>query len=130
LRLDDGSVISWSENSATEGGAVVIFEDVTERERAQARAEYLSTHDSLTGLPNRFMFDELLSNAVQLARLYKKPFGLMFVDLDRFKFVNDTFGPRGRRRALVRDGDAAQGQRARERRRGSARRRRVCHHLP
>jgi diguanylate cyclase (GGDEF)-like protein len=52
----------------------------------------LSTHDSLTGLPNRFMFDELLSNAVQLARLYNKPFGLMFVDLDRFKFVNDTLG--------------------------------------
>ena len=92
LRLDDGSVISWSENPASEGGAVVIFEDVTERELAQARAEYLSTHDSLTGLPNRFMFDELLNNAVKLARLYKKPFGLMFVDLDRFKFVNDTLG--------------------------------------
>jgi diguanylate cyclase (GGDEF)-like protein len=92
LRLDDGSVISWSKNPATEAGAVVIFEDVTERERAQTRAEYLSTHDSLTGLPNRFMFDELLNNAVKLARLYEKPFALMFIDLDRFKFVNDTLG--------------------------------------
>jgi len=92
LELDDGRVIAWSQSPASNGGAVVIFEDVTDREQARARAEYLSSHDSLTGLPNRMMFDGLLHNAVQLGRHYGKPFCLMFIDLDRFKFVNDTLG--------------------------------------
>ncbi|HXZ17766.1 MAG TPA: diguanylate cyclase, partial [Roseiarcus sp.] len=92
LPLDDGRVISWSKAPTSDAGSVVIFEDVTEREQAEARARYLSTHDSLTGLPNRPSFEQMLQSAVKLSRRYEKTFCLMFVDLDRFKLVNDTLG--------------------------------------
>ncbi len=92
LPLEDGRVISWSKAPTSDGGSVVIFEDVTEREQAQARARYLSTHDSLTGLLNRSSFEQMLQAAVKSSRRYEKTFCLMFIDLDRFKVVNDTLG--------------------------------------
>jgi diguanylate cyclase (GGDEF)-like protein len=85
------------------------------REQAEARARYLSTHDSLTGLPNRPSFEQMLEAAVKLCRRYEKTFCLMFIDLDRFKLVNDTLGhsagdvllkeTAARLKACVRDSD-------------------------
>jgi diguanylate cyclase (GGDEF)-like protein/PAS domain S-box-containing protein len=63
-----------------------------ERKQAEERIEYLATHDGLTGLPNRVMFSQLLSLAIQSARRYDRRFAVLFMDLDRFKFVNDTLG--------------------------------------
>jgi diguanylate cyclase (GGDEF)-like protein len=115
LPLDDGRVISWSKAPTRDGGSVVIFEDVTEREEAQARARYLSTHDSLTGLPNRPSFEQMLQSAVRANRRHDEIFCLMFIDLDRFKLVNDTLGhsagdvllkeTAARLKSCLRDGD-------------------------
>ena len=53
---------------------------------------HLATHDSLTGLPNRLMFSQLLNHAIQSAKRYQRQFAVLFIDLDRFKIINDTMG--------------------------------------
>jgi diguanylate cyclase (GGDEF)-like protein len=58
----------------------------------QARLEYQAFHDPLTGLANRALFHEELAKAVQAHRLELRPIGLLFIDLDDFKLVNDSFG--------------------------------------
>jgi diguanylate cyclase (GGDEF)-like protein/PAS domain S-box-containing protein len=69
-----------------------ILRDVTERRRSEERIQYLATHDGLTDLPNRVMFSELLHLEIETARRYERRFAVLFIDLDRFKFVNDTLG--------------------------------------
>lgn len=70
-----------------------ISRDITEKKRIAQRIEHLATHDTLTGLPNRVMFSELLRQAIRTANRYKdQGFAVMFIDLDRFKAVNDTYG--------------------------------------
>ena len=90
--LPDGRVIALSHQPMPDGGMVVVFEDVTQREQAEARAHFLATHDDLTGLPNRLVFGQAVSDAVKVARRYGQEFAVMFVDLDRFKIINDTLG--------------------------------------
>ncbi len=62
--------------------------------RSTEREHYLSTHDSLTGLMNRFEFRDQLRRAMAFAKRKRQPFALLFVDLDRFKDVNDIRGQR------------------------------------
>jgi len=90
--LPGGRVIALSRQPTADGGAVVIFEDVTDREQAEARARFLATHDDLTGLPNRVVFSEAVSEAVKIGRRSGQEFAVMFIDLDRFKIINDTLG--------------------------------------
>lgn len=73
-------------------GAIVVVSDITERKDAERRIAHLATHDPLTGITNRLMFGEILSHAVDKARRYRHKLALLFVDLDRFKQVNDEFG--------------------------------------
>ncbi|HEY6552973.1 MAG TPA: diguanylate cyclase, partial [Vicinamibacteria bacterium] len=56
------------------------------------RVEYLAYHDGLTGLPNRGLFSKLLGQAISQARRYERQLALLFLDLDRFKHINDTLG--------------------------------------
>lgn len=56
------------------------------------RVEYLAYHDSLTGLPNRSLFNKLLDQSINQGRRYKRQLAVLFLDLDRFKQVNDTMG--------------------------------------
>lgn len=90
--LPNGRIIALSNQPMPDGGAVVIFEDVTEREQAEARAQFLATHDELTGLPNRLVFGQAVSDAVKAGRRYGQEFAVIFADLDRFKIINDTLG--------------------------------------
>lgn len=70
-----------------------IARDITDKKNTANRIKHLATHDTLTGLPNRTMFSEMLGNAVRAANRYPdQRFAVLFVDLDRFKTVNDTFG--------------------------------------
>ena len=65
---------------------------IAHRERAEERTQHLAYYDSLTGLPNRRLFQERLQQAVTAARHRGHQVGLLFLDLDRFKQVNDTLG--------------------------------------
>jgi len=69
-----------------------VGRDVTAQKLAEERIQYLATHDGLTGLPNRTMFSRLLNQQIQSARRYEHRFAVMFIDLDRFKAINDTLG--------------------------------------
>jgi diguanylate cyclase (GGDEF)-like protein/PAS domain S-box-containing protein len=69
-----------------------IFRDMTERKLAEARLNHLAHHDSLTGLPNRLLFVDRLTHELAQARRAKQLVGLLFLDLDGFKSVNDALG--------------------------------------
>jgi diguanylate cyclase (GGDEF)-like protein/PAS domain S-box-containing protein len=69
-----------------------VGKDVTAQKMAEERIQHLATHDGLTGLPNRLMFSQLLNMALQSARRYDRSFAVLFIDLDRFKIINDTLG--------------------------------------
>jgi len=69
-----------------------IGKDVTARKGNEDRIRYLATHDALTSLPNRSMFSELLNRTIHSARRYNRKFAVAFIDLDRFKLINDTLG--------------------------------------
>ncbi|MGH8808692.1 MAG: diguanylate cyclase domain-containing protein, partial [Noviherbaspirillum sp.] len=69
-----------------------VTRDITDQELAEERIQHLATHDGLTGLPNRVMFSHLLSTAIPAAYRDQRSFAVLFIDLDRFKFINDTLG--------------------------------------
>lgn len=69
------------------------IQDITDRFRAEEQLRYLAYHDDLTSLPNRKMLLEQLARALRRAQIGKEMVGLVFVDLDRFKRINDMFGP-------------------------------------
>jgi diguanylate cyclase (GGDEF)-like protein/PAS domain S-box-containing protein len=71
-----------------------VSQDVTERKRQEEEARFLAYHDTLTGLPNRRLLDDRLSQAVFLAQRRDARVAVMVVDLDRFKQVNDALGHR------------------------------------
>ena len=73
-------------------GVVITSRDVSDRHKAEKRAQYLAQHDGLTGLPNRFLMQDRLHQAISQARRGGGQVALMFIDLDRFKTVNDSFG--------------------------------------
>ncbi|MEH2558377.1 diguanylate cyclase (GGDEF)-like protein [Bradyrhizobium algeriense] len=72
--------------------ALENFDRVDEKTKADERIEYLASHDSLTNLPNREMFNGMLRRAIDAAARYQRQFALLFIDLDRFKVINDSLG--------------------------------------
>src|SRR5204863_8575092 len=73
-------------------GLLVALADIDVRKRMQDDMRRKAMHDQLTGLPNRAMFMESLDRSVRKARRRSGRFSVLFVDLDRFKEVNDTMG--------------------------------------
>ncbi len=66
--------------------------DITARKRQEDAIQHQALHDALTGLPNRSLFLDRLQQAVRVAEREKKPFAVMMMDLDKFKWINDTLG--------------------------------------
>jgi diguanylate cyclase (GGDEF)-like protein/PAS domain S-box-containing protein len=73
-------------------GAVVVFRDITGRRQTEEEIRYRANYDALTGLPNRNLLVERLSQELKLSRRENATVGLLFLDLDHFKEVNDTLG--------------------------------------
>jgi len=98
-RRKDGSVFpKWATISTIRDACGQIthyiagFTDISERKAAEARIERLAHHDVLTGLLNRYSLESRLEQALATARRTYVPLALMFIDLDRFKVINDTLG--------------------------------------
>lgn len=98
VRMADGS---WADMEVSAvnllddeviGAVMCSARDVTARRRAEEQLAHLALHDPLTGLPNRVLFDERIRVASQRAERTGRSSALLFLDLDRFKRVNDTFG--------------------------------------
>ncbi|HWT52033.1 MAG TPA: EAL domain-containing protein [Caulobacter sp.] len=92
VELADGRTLRLSHNKVEGGGFVVTHEDVTDLLHAAAQAEFLAFRDPLTSLPNRAAFQRAYDEAVVAAERDGEMFGLIMVDVDHFKDINDTLG--------------------------------------
>jgi diguanylate cyclase (GGDEF)-like protein/PAS domain S-box-containing protein len=98
-RRKDGSTIhcEWFNSALTDRDGKVtsimsMVQDVSARVQAAEQLRYIAEHDSLTGLPNRSVLHSLVDRALQRARRTRELVALLFIDLDGFKLVNDTYG--------------------------------------
>ena len=73
-------------------GEIFVARDITERKRAERRIRYLARYDALTKIPNRMQFQHLLQQAIARSRRSGHGVAMLYIDMDRFKEVNDTFG--------------------------------------
>ena len=73
-------------------GAVMVFHDVSAARRSAAQISHLAHHDFLTDLPNRMLLDDRLQQALALAHRHQYRIAVLFLDLDRFKHINDSLG--------------------------------------
>ncbi|MBB5018690.1 diguanylate cyclase (GGDEF)-like protein/PAS domain S-box-containing protein [Chitinivorax tropicus] len=121
-RRADGTEIELSITAhvvRNEQNEVICYEgmvqDITERKRLESALQHQATHDALTGLPNRNVFMDRLTQAIAYARRNNGRCAVCFIDLDRFKWINDSFGHEmgdellktlaGRMTSCVRDSD-------------------------
>ena len=99
LKRKDGSLVWVLQNeNLTEGpdGLLSVIEgtiiDISERKRAEEQVKHLAFHDPLTNLPNRLLFNDRLTLAVAQAHRHAQRLAVLFLDLDRFKVINDSLG--------------------------------------
>jgi diguanylate cyclase (GGDEF)-like protein len=82
IRRSDGSIANY----------ISVISDITLQKQSQEQLDFLAHHDSLTHLPNRVLFNERLGHAINKAKRHGLSLGIVFIDLDRFKNINDTLG--------------------------------------
>jgi diguanylate cyclase (GGDEF)-like protein len=85
------TVSSMREGSG-EAHFIAAIEDITERKAAECRMRHLANHDLLTGLPNRGLMMDRLATAIHQAKRSRQTLAVLFIDLDRFKTINDSLG--------------------------------------
>ena len=86
VREPDKVLVKIAESIGSEIGQYIV------RTQAEEAVKFMAMHDALTGLPNRLMFNERLARAIAQARRHTRALAVLFVDLDRFKVINDTLG--------------------------------------
>lgn len=96
-RRKDGSLFDLSLNISEVQFAgrpllIAMLSDISDQKRSQERLEYMANYDSLTNLPNRILFHDRLHHALEHAHRKNSKVGLLFIDLDRFKIINDSLG--------------------------------------
>ncbi|MFS2219016.1 putative bifunctional diguanylate cyclase/phosphodiesterase, partial [Telluria sp. Tellsp104] len=97
-RKNGETYLEWLTVSAVRDDAdavthyVCVFSDITKVKESQDKLDHLAHHDPLTGLPNRLLFHDRLQHAMVRAARNNRELAVMFIDLDRFKTVNDTLG--------------------------------------
>ena len=97
-RKDGGIYPEWLSISAVYSDAsevthyIGVFQDISERKQSEARIHHLAHHDALTGLPNRLLLEDRLNQGMLKSKRSKKSMAVVFIDLDRFKNINDTLG--------------------------------------
>lgn len=98
VRKDGRQFTSWHHVSVVQGHGrtathyVIAFSDITAIRQAEAQLNHLAYHDPLTGLGNRNKLQDRLAIELQTARINQHQLGLLFIDLDGFKLINDTLG--------------------------------------
>ena len=86
------NIIAVKDHMGTLTHYVAVFADISMIKRSQQEIDYLAHHDPLTKLPNRLLFNERLNTAIVRASRHITTLGLIFIDLDRFKGINDSLG--------------------------------------
>ena len=90
--LADGRIIKVTHEPMAQGGWVAIYEDITERHRAEESIAHMARHDALTQLPNRVLLREKMAEGLARIETHNETMAVCYLDLDNFKGVNDTLG--------------------------------------
>jgi len=73
-------------------GAVIVFHDVSAARAMSVQMTHSAQHDAVTNLPNRLLLNDRITQSIALARRWNRPVAVIFLDLDRFKYINDSLG--------------------------------------
>ncbi|WP_234086244.1 EAL domain-containing protein [Azonexus sp. R2A61] len=86
------SIVAARDENGQTSNYIGVFTDISERKQSEARIHHLAHHDALTGLPNRLLLDDRIQQGILKSRRSARSMALIFIDLDRFKNINDTLG--------------------------------------
>ncbi|MDO8585636.1 MAG: EAL domain-containing protein [Armatimonadota bacterium] len=92
LATDEMTITPVKDDAGVVERFVAIKRDISEKKTYESRLDHMAHHDHLTGLPNRLLFADRLTQSLNLARRYGQSVAVMFLDLDSFKTINDTLG--------------------------------------
>ena len=91
-QIGEETWLQVDEHRMDDGGTVIVYTDVSEIKKREARIQHMALHDALTGLPNRTLFRDRTQQAIHEANRYGTTSAILCLDLDNFKNVNDTLG--------------------------------------